>query len=138
MKKSTLKLCLLLLFPGVIISQSFKHAQPEELKVLFVGNSYTYGNNLPHIVSILSEGTKTKLITKKSVIGGAHLWEHWNGCRGLKTREIIKEGDFDIVVLQDHSMSAIETPDSTLKYVRLFAGYIDQLGAETPLQYLGP
>jgi hypothetical protein len=62
------KLCLLLLFPGVLVCQSFIDAQPEELRVLFVGNSYTYGNNLSHIVSILSEGTKTRLINKKSVL----------------------------------------------------------------------
>jgi hypothetical protein len=98
-----------------------------------VGNSYTYGNNLPHIVTIISEGTNTKLITRKSVIGGAHLWEHWKGDRGLQTREIIRDGGFDVVVLQDHSMSAMETPDSTLKYVGLFADYISQCGAETYL-----
>ena len=118
---------------GLFTFQTSLQAQQKELKVLFVGNSYTYGNNLAHIVSILSEGTNTKLITRKSVIGGAHLWEHWNGDRGLKTREIIREGDFDIVVLQDHSLSAIETPDSTIKYVRLFAEYIDQSGAKTYL-----
>lgn len=118
---------------GLFLFQTNLQAQQKELKVLFVGNSYTYGNNLPHIVAILSEGTNTKLITRKSVIGGAHLWEHWNGDRGLKTREIIKEGDFDIVVLQDNSMSAIETPDSTIKYVKLFAEHIDQSGAETYL-----
>jgi hypothetical protein len=133
MKKDSRKSLFLFVLVGLFTLQTSLQAQQKELKVLFVGNSYTYGNNLPHIVSILSEGTSTKLITKKSVIGGAHLWEHWNGDRDLKTREIIRDGDFDIVVLQDHSMSAIETPDSTLKYVRLFAEYIDQSGGRTYL-----
>ena len=133
MKRKSLKSFSLLFSIGIFLFQISLKAQEKELNVLYVGNSYTYGNNLPQIVAILSEGTNTKLITRKSVIGGAHLWEHWNGDRELKTREIIKEGDFDIVVLQDHSMSAIETPDSTIKYVRLLAEYIDQFGAKTYL-----
>ena len=82
-------------------------AQQKELKVLFVGNSYTYGYNLPHIVSIISEETSTLLITRKSVIGGASLKEHWKGGRELRTRSMIAEGNYDVVVLQDFSMSAM-------------------------------
>jgi len=133
MKNDPIKLLVLIFIAGLFLFQTSLQAQQKELKVLFVGNSYTYGNNLPHIVAIISEGTDTKLITRKSVIGGAHLWEHWNGDRELKTREIIKEGNFDIVVLQDHSMSAFEYPDSTIKYVRLLAEYSDQFGAKTYL-----
>jgi hypothetical protein len=103
MKNDSIKLLVLIFIVGLFLFQTSLQAQQKELKVLFVGNSYTYGNNLPHIVAILSEGTDTKLFTRKSVIGGAHLREHWNGDRGLQTKEIIKEGDFDIVVLQDHS-----------------------------------
>ena len=133
MRKNSLNSLFLILSIGLFLFQTSLQAQQKELSVLFVGNSYTYGNNLPHIIAILSEGTNTKLFTRKSVIDGAHLWEHWNGDRGLQTKQIIREGDFDIVVLQDYSMSAIETPDSTLKYVRLFAEYIDQLGGKTYL-----
>ncbi len=43
-----------LLFIGLLILPAYLHAQQKELKVLFVGNSYTYGYNLPHIVSIIS------------------------------------------------------------------------------------
>ena len=89
MNKKSPKSLFLLFFIGLFLFQTSLQAQQKELKILFVGNSYTYGNNLPHIVAILSEGTNTKLITRKSVIGGAHLREHWNGDRGLKTREII-------------------------------------------------
>ena len=127
MKKVILLIFNLTLFSGLIYSQE------KELKVLFVGNSYTFGYNLAHIVSIISEGTSTKLITRKSTIGGASLSEHWLGGRELKTKEIIAEGDFDIVVLQDFSMSAIRTPESTLKYVNLFTEYNKSFGAQTYL-----
>jgi hypothetical protein len=105
------------------------YAQQKELKVLFVGNSYTYGYNLPHIVSIISEETSTRLITRKSVIGGATLKQHWKGQRDLDTRRLIGEGDFDVVVLQDYSMSAMTTPDTTRRYIRLFSEYIRDHGA---------
>ncbi len=121
------------LFLGLLFVPVLLNAQQAELKVLFVGNSYTYGYNLAHIVSIMSEESSTKLITRKSVIGGAHLWEHWNGNRELETKKIIAEGAFDIVVLQDYSMSGVNTPDSTLKYVNLFSEYNSLYGARTYL-----
>lgn len=122
-----------LLFFGCILVSGLIYAQQKELKVLFVGNSYTYENNLAHIVSRMSEGTSTLLVTRKSVIGGADLREHWNGGRGLQTRQIIAEGDFDVVVLQDFSMAAIYSPDSLLKYVELFTKYNRSYGARTCL-----
>ncbi len=125
--KLFLSFLLLGLFSGMLFSQQ------KELKVLFVGNSYTYGYNLAHIVSIISTETSTKLITRKSTIGGASLKEHWRGRRELETKKMIAEGRFDIVVLQDFSMSAIQAPDSTLKYVKLFTEYNSRYGAKTYL-----
>ena len=118
---------------GLLFLPAFTNAQQKELKVLFVGNSYTYGYNLPHIVSIISQETSTKLITRKSVLPGASLREHWNGGRRLETKKIIAEGEFDIVVLQDFSMAAIHTPDSLLKYVKLFTEYNKGFEAKTYL-----
>lgn len=126
-----MSLPLVLLWIGLVLSPTALLGQEKELKVLFVGNSYTYGYNLPHIISIMSEETSTKLITQKSVIGGARLSEHWWGKRELETKKKIAEGDFDIVVLQDFSMSGIDSPDSTLKYVKLFSDYNKLYGAET-------
>jgi len=102
----------------------------DTLKILFVGNSYIHVKNLPEMVSLISEETSTKLLTEKSTIGGARLSEHWNGQRGLKTKNLIRDGGFDIVVLQNQSMAAIETPDSLMKYAGLFCDYIRKNGAK--------
>lgn len=123
----------ILLFIGLLILPAYLHAQQKELKVLFVGNSYTYGYNLAHIVSIISGETSTRLITRKSAIGGASLQEHWRGGRELETKKLIAEGNFDIVVLQDFSMSAMHSPDTSLKYVKLFAEYSGSFGSKTYL-----
>ena len=128
MKKSFTLLFLVISF--LFLNFSGLKAQQKELKVLFVGNSYTYGYNLPHIVSIISAETSVKLNTRKSVIGGASLKEHWLGGRDLQTRQIIAEGEFDAVVLQDFSMSAMHAPDTSLKYIKLFSEFIRSHGAK--------
>ncbi len=127
-----MKKVILLIF-GLALFSELLYSQQKELKVLFVGNSYTYGYNLPHIVSIISAETSTRLVTRKSTIGGASLQEHWRGGRELETKQLIAEGDFDIIVLQDFSMAAIHTPDTTLKYVKLFTEYNSSYGAHTYL-----
>ncbi|WP_455169036.1 hypothetical protein [Aegicerativicinus sediminis] len=125
------KLNLLLVIVFVLLAGKSYSQQPKDtLRVLFVGNSYTYMSNIPHLVSLISEHTSTKLITSKSVAGGAWLNQHWNGERDLKTLEKIKNGKFNIVVLQDHSMGAIARPDSLLLYAKKFSNYIRQNGAE--------
>ena len=104
--------------------------QKDTLKILFVGNSYTYVGNLPQITSILSENTRVKLYTKKSTFPAAKLSQHWRGEKGLKTKEMIKSGYFDIVVLQEQSMGCINEPDSVLKYLKLFSDLIKSSGAK--------
>lgn len=126
------KLLIVLVFiPLVFLSLMSGAQSPKDtLRVLFVGNSYTYVENLPQLVSLMSEGTKTKLITRKSTVGGAYLSEHWKSERGLTTCKLISKGKFDIVVLQDNSMATIQQPDSTAKYARLLCRLIRESGAK--------
>ncbi len=111
-------------------SINFAQNSQDTLKVLFVGNSYTYYSSLPHLVSLISDSTQTKLITSKSTVGGAGLSDHWKGKKGLQTKQLIKNGSFDIVVLQDQSMSAIEQPDSLLIYAQKLSDLIKKNGAQ--------
>ena len=130
MEDRKLKKSALLLFACLFLGFVYANAQQKELKVLFVGNSYTYGYNLPHIVSIISEENSTKLNTRKSTLGGATLKEHWTGGRELETRDIIARGNFDVIVLQDFSMSAMHAPDTSIKYIQLFCDYIRSHGGQ--------
>jgi hypothetical protein len=77
--------------------------EKDTLNIFLVGNSYTHFENMPQIISIISDSSSTKLLTKKSTMGGAKLREHWLGERGSRTKEMIKSGNFDIVVLQEYS-----------------------------------
>lgn len=101
----------------------------DTLRVLFVGNSYIYYNNLIQMVSLLSDSMDTKLICTKSTVGGTNLREHWNGEKGLHSKDLIEKNKYDVVVFQDHSMRAIENPDSLLHFGKLFCALIKKNGA---------
>lgn len=102
----------------------------DTLKVLFAGNSYTHFSNMPHLVSLISDSTNTKLITTKSVAGGVRLSEHWRGEKNLKTMDLIKTGKFDVVVLQEQSMGTIEQADSFAIYAQKLCTFIEENGAK--------
>lgn len=108
---------------------SFAQCEKDTLKVLFVGNSYIHFHNVAQIVSFISDQAETKLETGKVTLGGARLREHWRGERGLKTKEMIRKGNYDIVVLQEQSMGAINEADSLRKYAKLFCDFIRENGA---------
>ncbi len=124
----------LLLLTFIIFHQTLRADGKDTLRVLFVGNSYTYYYNLIQMVSLISDSTDTKLICTKSTVGGTNLREHWNSEKGLTSKELISKNKYDIVVLQDHSLRGIEQPDSLVYYGNLFCGLIKSRGA-TPLFY---
>jgi len=94
-------------------------------RILFVGNSYTYFWNLPQQVSAMGVASDNRLKTRQSTSGGANLGHHWRGDLDLRTREIIKRGEYDAIIFQGHSMSTISFPDSLLHYA-------DRLCSEIP------
>ena len=72
-------------------------------RVLFIGNSYTFYWNLPQTVSAMARSQHIEITCRQSTGSGATLQEHWNSEKDLKTLDILREGDFDAVVLQEHS-----------------------------------
>lgn len=72
-------------------------------RVLFIGNSYTFYWNLPQTVSAMARSQDIEIACRQSTGSGATLQEHWNSEKDLKTLDILREGDFDAVVLQEHS-----------------------------------
>lgn len=101
-------------------------SQKDTLNVLFVGNSYTYYSDLPKMVSELSKSTSTYLKTAVSAVGGARLKYHYNQGHGLKTKNLIKNGSFDIVVLQEQSMGTLTNKNEFLLYSKKLSAYIKE------------
>ena len=104
-------------------------------KVLFVGNSYTYFWNLPQSVMTFAKGQGINIEARQSTSGGTNLGQHWRGEKKLKTVDKIKEGNFDMIILQDHSKRAIDHPDSLLHYGKLLGKLIKKSGAK-PYVYM--
>ncbi|MEX2251753.1 MAG: hypothetical protein WD895_06745 [Acidimicrobiia bacterium] len=73
---------------------------PPDATVLFIGNSYTFYNNLPQMVSELGASLDMRIEVESVTKGGAGLRDHLgDGVAG----ERIKSGDFDYVVVQEQS-----------------------------------
>jgi hypothetical protein len=118
----------LLLITGHLAAQS---AAPN--KVLFVGNSYTYFWNLPQHVAIMAQEGGVDLHTQQSTAGGVNWGQHIRGEKELQTQAIIQEGDFDIVVLQNHSMAAIDRADSLRYFGKILHELVKKQGGQTYL-----
>ena len=75
--------------------------EKDALRVLFIGNSYTYFHNLPEIFAKLAEaGHQKKIIYTMQAPGGLRLKDHW---ARPDTRTALSTGKWDYVVLQDQS-----------------------------------
>ena len=113
-----------------IADECLAQVKKDTLSVLFIGNSYTYYSNMPHLVSLISDSTKIKLVTYKSTAGGAKLSDHWYGNKGLKSKEAISSGKYDIVVLQGSSSEAVKKKEEFLKYSKMLSDLIKASGAK--------
>ena len=105
-------------------------AQQDTTRILFVGNSFTYYYNLPQVVSAMALSQNIILETRQSTVGGSNLEQHWKGEKGTVTRKLIEENDWDYVVFNNHSLSAIDTPESFMEYSKKFVDLVRQRGAE--------
>ena len=63
----------LLLLCSSVMSSASGQEKKDTLRVLFVGNSYIYYNNLAQLTMVLTDSTDTKLICTKSTLGGGTL-----------------------------------------------------------------
>ena len=105
-------------------------AMADPKRVLFVGNSFTFYWNLPQSVISMARSQKIDLSAQQSTGSGATLGEHWNGDKELQTLDILRAGDFDAVVLQEHGMRSIQDPDSTERHAKLLAEEIKRKKAK--------
>jgi hypothetical protein len=127
-----LALAVLVGMPASAVSAD--EAPPKTIRVLFVGNSQIYYNDLPKIVEALAESAppnRPRIKTDRFLSGGASLERHWNVGEGKNSaRAKIADEKWDAVVLQDIFDTQSE---SITKHARLFHGLIRQHGAQTVL-----
>jgi hypothetical protein len=71
-----------------------------ETKALFLGNSYTYYNQMPQMVSDIAESMGEELVTASNTPGGYTFEGHTTNLASLA---LIEEGNWDFVILQEQS-----------------------------------
>ena len=112
--KSNLKIlvkvagCFALLWSFTVTAQA-NQAKKDTLRVLFVGNSFTYFYNLPQVVNAMSEFSDNLILeTRHSLVGGSTLFDHLNQKKGTQTIRMLNEYSFDYVVMNHHSLATID------------------------------
>lgn len=107
---------------------------PTTLRVLFIGNSYTYYNDLPAMIATLGSpalGTPTRprIEVESLTEGGATVQRHWEAMR----QDRVRMGPWSAVVLQGQSVEPIAAFTGFNTYVGRFAGVIAGADARTVL-----
>jgi hypothetical protein len=107
------------------------------LRVLFVGNSLTYSNDLPAIVEALAKATNQRMFAYLSIaIPDFSLEDHWN--KKKDALEAIKKRHWDFVVLQQGPSASPEGRALLLEYGRRFAEVIRKRGGRPALYSVWP
>lgn len=101
-----------------------------DVRVLFIGNSLTYYNEMPWMLNQLAASRGIHLKAEFEGVGGADLRQQWNRARTLQR---LREGHWDWVVLQDQSSAPFYEPDELPEYARKFDAEIRAHGAKTML-----
>lgn len=79
----------------------------EAKRVLFIGNSYVYTNNLPQVLSRVAEHNGKRIVCESSTMGGYTFWSH---LASPATLAKIQSGNYDCIVLQGQSQE-VAFPD---------------------------
>lgn len=110
-------------------------ADAPRLRVLFIGNSYTHGNELPHIITQLFAARGTRFEYEMIAPGGTSLDQHWQAGAALAA---IRKAEWAYVVLQDQSLQPVRNREGVLASVALFAPEIRQANAQPVLYQTWP
>ena len=107
---------MLLLLLGLLLLPCAPAA--EALRVLIIGNSYTFYNNLPAVLEALSRKTACPLEVSSYTAGAMSLHSFLTMPRHAKARQMVESGQFDWVILQDQSQTPAFKPEETLSSVQ--------------------
>ena len=101
------------------------------MRILMLGNSFTFTNDMPQMLADLTGAEVTH-----HARGGARLSEQLNPCTrlGSQTQAALQKEKWDYVVLQEMSHGPLTSPRSFFNSVRLLCQQIRQNGG-VPLLY---
>ena len=115
-------------------SPTLLFTQPTPTRILFIGNSLTYSNDLPAMVCAMARSAGRQVTCESVAKPDYGLEEHWND---REARQAIARG-WDVVVLQQGPSALPESRRLLIDYTRRFDAEIKKAGARTALFMVWP
>lgn len=103
------------------------------IKIIFIGNSYTFFSDMPSIFKALAEENGKEIDVVSVTKGGRFLWQNieLEDEFANSVNEAMKD-EYDVAILQDQSMVAVVSPE---KFFSGIKGHCDLLKAKRILLY---
>ena len=99
-----------------IVSYGFDKPDPQRnlpIKVLFVGNSLTYANDLPKLVEIGAKKMGVKIKATMLAYPNYAIEDHW---KEKKVLRLLEQENFDFLILQQGPSSQIDGREMLMEY----------------------
>lgn len=129
--KATIKTCvaaLAILLPttGACAAkiQKVRAESSDSTQILFIGNSFTYYNNMPEMLRQLASSLNLKMAPSRAIKGGQTLKGH---LEDEFLPRILNDGGFDYAVIQDASYPPSYSTKDVINNVYPYAHKIDSL-----------
>ena len=103
-------------------------------RILFIGNSLTYANDLPQKVCALAAAAGRQAVCESLARPDFSLEDHWN----LKEAQKVIARGWDVVVLQQGPSALPESRVLLVEYVKRFDAEIRKAGGRTALYMVWP
>lgn len=123
----------LLLLAGCQLRYASQYPRPDPVagaaatRVYFVGNSLSYYNDLPGLLAEMSRAESAPIVFQARLVAGQNLQGHWQD--GIAVTEI-RQGRFDLVVVQDYSTRPAADAEGSIESFRRFDREIRGSGAQ--------
>lgn len=102
---------------GLVFALAFISSTVDEelrpIRILFVGNSLTYTNNLPKLVEHEAHDKKVSVKTDVLAFANYALEDHWNDG---KLQQLIQSEDYDYIIVQQGPSSQADGREMLLNY----------------------
>jgi len=126
---------------ALLIATSATHAQRPDarpIRILLVGNSYTYGAHAPRMLPIMGQARGQTIEAVQHVTPAMSLAGHWSGTKSITpgadptmtARDLIAKGGWDFVMLQDQSQMPLINPGATIEFGKKFCQFAAEHDAQ--------
>jgi hypothetical protein len=119
---------------SLLLAAALSASQPAPTRILFIGNSLTYTNDLPGRVCALARAAGRRAVCESVAKPDYSLEDHWND---RDARRAIARG-WDLVVLQQGPSALPESRVLLVAFVTRFDREIRKTGARTALYMVWP